>query len=330
MMKYLLYLLLFTGICNAQGYKNYTKVTAYRIVNEDSEGPCNFMYYMKREGRVGYYIQAAQTYNDSIAYNLLALKKIAKGWQKQDYVCNDGEEPRHTIINMFIIDVNNTRDTLFTSCDNRSVYFPKEQKEYLDPSNLIAAAFTKDIRDFYNRDLTSEMAGKTRDSITSDKITIGKKPIYGVSRKSFEANFTHFQIASTDSIFNKYATEPDIVQEFWLDNMRFKFGQNKKIRQLGIKKPERPFDDTFALDIDGVKVGDGEELLYSKYPNTTFFRNWGAPLENIKDHYYYDIKLSGGRGNVTFYISNKVIREIEINFWYDDPPEKKAPVKKKK
>ena len=86
---------------------------------------------MKNQGRYGYYIQAMQSFNDTIAYNLIQLKKSAKEWEQEDYHCTEGELNRTTIPNMFIVEINSYKDTIFTSCDNRSVYFPERRKRIL-------------------------------------------------------------------------------------------------------------------------------------------------------------------------------------------------------
>ncbi|MCO6147795.1 hypothetical protein [Flavobacterium sp. NRK1] len=103
----------------------------------------------------------------------------------------------------------------------------------------------------------------------------------------------------------------------------------KKIRQITITNTEYKFPDTYAVYVDGIGIGDREEVLMDKYKNSTFFKNWGAPLNNINNYYYYEIKLEEERGNVTFYITDKIIKEIEINFWYREPvaTTKKVPVK---
>jgi len=77
-MKYVALLLLKGYSCFAQQNYDNTRVTAYRLVNTFKNGPCTIKGYMKQEQRLGYYIQAAQSSDNKLTYNLLRLKKEAK------------------------------------------------------------------------------------------------------------------------------------------------------------------------------------------------------------------------------------------------------------
>jgi len=321
-MKFLTILLLLCSFCNAQEFKNYTKVTAYRLINEDGHGPCSVVDYINREGQVGYYVQAAQSYNDTLAYNLLQLKKDAREWQTKDYECLTDSVVANPVSNMLIVEVNRFRDTIFITKDNCSLFFPAETAEYIDSHEAIPKAFTNDISTFFERDFEEEINNIQYDSVPFNSVTIAKKPVYGLTREEFDQNIIRFQLVRTDSVYSPDGKHSRVLQEYWLNNMKFLVNHRKKIDQIMIYDTDYDFPDEYNLFIDGIKLGDSEEVLFERFPNSTAIRNWGAPLHDLNNYYYYEVDLSEDSGKITFTIKNKAIIRIQIDFMYLTPAKK--------
>lgn len=330
-MKHLLLLLLFCGICNAQQqYKDYTKVTAYRLVNSDDWGPCSIEYYAKTLKRTGHYIQAMESYNDTLAYNLLQLKQDAPAWAKD--TCSCGEEPigKALVRHMFVVEVNSHKDTLFTTTDNKAVFFPKEQMQYKVPENRIASAFTKDVSEFLHRNFASEIEAWKMDSIPAGAILLSKKPVYGLTRKEFEKNIAYFSTATTDSVFASNGKLYNTVKSHYIGDAKFSFNNEQgKVSEIVITNPagaEPSARNTIFLD--GVKVGDSEDVLCSKYDNSTLLKNWDAPLSAINNYYTYELYLDNDKGKVMYVVRNKVIQTIHVQFNYPKKTVKNSKVSK--
>lgn len=322
-MKHFLFLLLFSCLCSAQQeFKNYTKVTVCRLVNTDEIAPCSIEYYAKKLKRTGHYIQAMESLNDTLAYNLLKLKTEAKAWEKE--ICNCGEESvgKALVPHMFIIEVNNHKDTLFTTPGNRAVFFPSEQQQYIAPDNNITSIFTKDVTDFFSRNFASEISAWKMDSIPARDIKLLKKSFYGLTRKEFEKNIAYFNFSRTDSIYagGKFIKT---VQSYYIGDTKFSFDAvNSMISEVFINKSPH-LSDYYTIDIDGVKVGDPEEVLCNKYDNSTLLKNWDAPLSAINNYYTYEVYLDDIEGLVRYTIWNKAIYSIYIEFRYPNGIKKK-------
>lgn len=325
-MKYITLLLLLSSCCFAQGYDN-TKVTAYRLINTYSGGPCTIKGYMEKEKRLGYYIQAVQSSDNNMAYNLLRLKKEAKDtWEKKPLLCENKntqkevapnvfiniDNPDVTVIpNMYIVEVNRYKDTIYTTDKNLSLFFDDEESEYPDVKKQIDSVLTNDFKMFFARDMALEWSENKPDSLDYSKLLINGKSLYKHTRKGFEKNIHKFQLARTDSVF---VPELNLRKEYWLNNIKVIFSPTGQIATLNAYNMENVFTEPIEFTIDGVKAGDPEELLYECFPNSTKFRNTGALLTNINNNYYYSVQLIGTEGYVLFYIKDNVIKEIEVTF----------------
>ena len=312
-MKYIILLLLACLTSWAQQTTpdyNTTKVTAFRLINAKMDGEVNaILRYIKSEKSVGYYIQAAQSTDRDMAYALLKLKREAVSWpavkQNDTAACTNAH-------NMFVVQVNQYRDTIYTTNDNFSILIPHTQAQYIDSLKQIDAALTPDLKAFFNRNLQDEYERNKPDSISCDRVLINNKTIYKLTRKSFESKIGRFQVIRTDSVFNP---DLNIHREFAINNMKMAFdGDKNRISTLTSHNLNVQFAEVYDFEVDGIKVGDSEEKLYECYPYSTKFRNWGAPLNNISNNYYYDVQLIGGDGFVMFYIKDGIINEIEVVF----------------
>lgn len=324
-MKYLLFcLLLLSSLCKAQDFKNYTKVTVCRLVNFDAIGPCSIQYYAKKLKRTGHYIQAMESHNDTLAYNLLKLKADAKTWESRN--CSCGQEPapnkKPLVTAMFIVEVNSFKDTIFTTVNHNTLFSPKEQLEYIAPENHTPLVLPKEVNDFFRRDFASEIEAWKVDFIASGDITFLKKPFYGLTRKEFEAKVAYFDMATTDSVYlqGKFLKAD---KTYRINDMEFNFDSKEhKLSRVYISNSRNNSRTTYTVVIDGVKIGDSEEVLCNKYDNSTLLKHWDAPLVAINNYYTYEVMLNNEQGVVRYAIRNGYIYEIAVEFSYAEKKKK--------
>ncbi|WP_159799883.1 hypothetical protein [Flavobacterium sp. MK4S-17] len=315
-MKYLLPFILLAGLCKAQeDYGNFTRVTAYRLVNqyESREKPCSIKEYVKREQRVGYYIQAEQSTDAGMAYGLLRLKNEALlNWPAQKHECSNNWSGNETIRNMYIIEINKHRDTLYTTTDNCAFFIP-EGKVFFDNESAITGTLNDTFKDFFSRDFTKEIKEHKPDSISVEKVTINGLSPYNLNRKSFEKKIGKFQLARTDSVFNRTT---EVYKEYWLNNLQTKFNEpSGKIHELNYRYATGDFQDTFTLRLGGLQAGDSIGKVIKLFPASAKFRNWGAHTSAPQASSYYEVQFTGEKGFAFIYIRDEVIREIEITFF---------------
>jgi len=92
-------------------------------------------------------------------------------------------------------------------------------------------------------------------------------------------------------------------------------GKQGQISQLTATRVSYNFPEKHVLTIDGILLGDEEEKLYEKFPLSTKYRNWGAAFNDLNNNYAYEVGLKGSfNGYVTFFIRNRRITMIEVNF----------------
>jgi hypothetical protein len=311
-MKHLIPLLLLFAYCRAQEYSDYdfTKVTAYRMMDVpvEGEGQNDILEYIKAKKFVGFYIQAQQTTDRNMAYELLRIKRESAQWPRLSLVDTQAYfYPR----NMIVVEVNQFKDTLYTDAANYYLYRPVEQALYADTLAQINNACTPHMRAFFERDFEQEFNTRT-DSIMQDRVAINGKSVFGLGRKGFEKKIGPFQASRTDSVFGPQLTSRC---ELLINNMGFRFeGAKNRISSIRAFKIDHEFEQKYDIEVDGIKLGDAEAILHERYPNATRIRNWGAPLQDIANNYYYIVEFTGTEGYVLFYNRNSVVNEIEVSF----------------
>lgn len=311
-MRYLLILLLFSCLCNAQKtYDNTVKVKVFRLVREYNEymlPPSSIKGYMKRETFIGRNIQYTETSDEALANRLVVLKESAIAWPEEPFIT--GTDTVKTF-NMFVIEINRYRDTIYTTKNNTALVFPAAQKVYTDTEGLINTAFTEDFKTFFDRDFLSEMQYYKKDSIAFNSVTINSKPIYGLTRKKFESQVAKFQLVRVDSI---YDAKPYVQKEYWLNNIKATIESKIMNEFHAIHLPVK-YPQTFAFSAGGISTGDPEQKVLDAFPCSTLFKNKGADFIKPDDNYFYEVALTDGKGYAIYYIRNKIVHEIEIGFF---------------
>lgn len=297
-MKHLL-LLFFTVTCFAQN----TKIIAFRLVNEDDDGPCSIISYVKwhNEGFQNYV--TAESSDSTFAENLLSLKKISKKWKKRNHFCESRTIGGDMTHNMFTIEYKGKRDTILTTYNNEMIVFPGTGIAYVDENQVLKKMFTGNIKEFFEHDFNKQIRAlfmPENDSITSDKILYKGEPAINFISKDFKSQLSQFKHISSDSVYNeikrKYAYTNDTVQ-FYKNNI-----------DITLTSPDSNWN------IDWVKPGDSEELLFQKYPTSTKIPKYNLiKYEDIKRKYFYWVELIGNKGSITYHIKDHIIEKIEIN-----------------
>lgn len=328
-MKYILTLLLLSSGCYAQQeFKNYTKVTVCRLVNYDEIGPCSIEFYAKKLKRTGHYIQAMESFNDTLAYNLLKLKTEAQTWNAEALACGEESVGKALVTNMFIVEVNSHKDTIYTTPNHKALFLPKQHQQYADPDNRITSIFPKEVIEFFNRDFAKEINDWKMDSIPAKSLTLNRKPFYGLTRKEFEKEINYFSFTRTDSTYmpgGKFYSE---VKSYYIGDTKYSFdGIEGMISEILIEKYVANPAFSQMVYLDGVKLGDPEEVLCNKYDNTTLLKYWDAPLGAINNYYTYEVYLDDLEGLVRYTVRNKIIYSIHVEFRYPYGFKKKVPVK---
>lgn len=312
-MKLLLSLLLLPLVCLAQN--NFVKVTAYRMVDGERVGHTTIKEFMSEDPYVGARIQAYKTEDETLAKQLIALKKEALSWERKsiEVVESTGWQPITPlrVPNMYVVQINRLHDTIYTTHNDASVFIPAHNAEYLDKDNRIRGLFDENLCFFAERDFKAEFLTYLRDSIAPTKVLLNDKPIYGHSRKSFEKNVMKFQLVRTDSIMDRGGVT--IQKEYWINHFKMKF-ENKKLSTIDVYKINADYPIKAILNVGGIQPGDTEEKLKYLFPCSTEYPYWGARLSDLDREYYYQVHFTGGQGYAIYYIKDRKVNYIEISF----------------
>lgn len=303
-MKYFYFLLFCFSLCSAQ---KYDRVTAYKIVNEHDDSPCSVAKFVKYATEFGEVFTAEST-DQTMIKNLLAVKKNAKKYgKKSKFYCHERMIGGDMIDNMFVFE-GATNDTLFTTNYNHLIVFPHKDIAYTDNDFHVNKALTGDMKAFYERDFVKELRPISRrilDSVTFEKIIYCGKIAKNINSEYIKSKAKEFKLIDIDTIGTENSEK--YSEEYSVDNNIVKFDTDRFVKSITATNK--------LLTIDGIAVGDSENVITSKYPLSAKvpYPN-GTTYEEIKHNYEYTIYLAGGKGAIFFKIKNKVITEITIDF----------------
>lgn len=313
-MRYILLLLIAGVCCQAQDIKDDTRVTAYTLGVPLYNGTCNIKDYFKGISAVGTTIQATVSYDRDLAYNLLAIKRDAKeNWPAETCDCKGQAMNRGELIpNMYVVQVNSYRDTIYTTKNNCAVFFPEQQKKYFDTESKLEKVLNNGFGDFVSKDFLEEINRRVYDSVSVDKVVIDSKTVYKLRPESFESKIAPFQMVRTDSVFGKKIV---VSKEYWVNNLEVLFGESGNVTTINVHHPRGEYDVNHTMSVGGIAIGNSEEKVIEDYPCSATFRNWGAPLNNPTDNYYYQLSFMDSKGFAFIHISEKKVYAIEVTFF---------------
>lgn len=285
------------------------------MVDGQRVGHTTIKEFMDEDPYVGARIQAYQTEDETLAQRLIALKKEARTWEMKpvETVAPKGWNPVAPlkVPNMYVVQINRLRDTIYTTHDDASIYFPAEKAEYIDKHNQIRGLFDESLCFFAERNFKAEFLTYLRDSIAPTKVLLNDKAVFGHGRKSFEKNIMKFQLVRTDSIMDPRGVT--IQKEYWINHFKMKF-ENKKLSSIDVYKINADYPVKAVLNVGGIAAGDTEDKLQYLFPCSTEYPNWGARLNDLDREYYYQVHFTGGQGYAIYYIKDHKVSFIEVSF----------------
>jgi hypothetical protein len=302
-MKHILFIFLLINIaCFAQ---EKAHIMAYRLIEEDADGPCSVKDYAEYRHTNSFSNFVTAESNDlKLMKRLLEIQKKAPQWKSRRFYCHGGFNGDR-IQNMITVSDGIFKDTIFTDKDFLWIIFPDKDIAYRDEKQLLKKALTGNIKDFFEHDFEKQLRAMfVRDEI--DSLPIGALWYKGRSGTVFIHNFQRdpqgYSLVKTDSAYG------EITQTYTQGKDSIEFYRNTVT--LKIYDPETPWN------IGMVKPGDPESKLLKLYPTSTkqpFFYN--IRFEDIKRIYYYPVILKGQKGSISYCIKNKVIEEIDVYFY---------------
>ncbi|OYQ37910.1 hypothetical protein CHU92_07275 [Flavobacterium cyanobacteriorum] len=297
---------MYSIFCIGQKIEDYTKVTAYRIVDESTHRPCSVVDFIKNDE---YGTVFTATSNDkTLIRNLLLLKTKSKKWKKLKHDCNikGWMEYHDKIDNIFVFEGTSKNDTLFTSANNFSVIFPNKHIQYIVPNDEINKALSGDMKDFFMRDFRADIWSifmDVHDSISTEKILY--KGIQITNAIKIDNISKEGILIELDSLY----IDDNVLYEktYKSDGNIYSFNRDQKLESIKVYNPADFY-------LDGIVPGNPESKL-DKYPNsiTHQFPN-GTKYEEIKNSYEYSVNIEGKKGRMIFQIRNKIIESITLTF----------------
>lgn len=303
-MKHLL-LLLFTTTCFAQN----VKVTAYRLVNEHDDGPCSIKSYIDDSKYFLAYV-TAESDDIEFAQNLLKLRKASKKWKKQNHYCRLGSLGGDMTHNMFVIAYNGKNDTILATYDNSKIVFPGKAKCYADEKGILKSIFPENIKLFFSYDFNNQIHSwftEKRDSISADKVYFRNENAYELTEQKFKQQY-EYELIVADTSFQ--TREEYTIRKTYLSNRdTLSFHNSESLDEIIID------DKNSDCTVHGLKVGDNESALISKYPNSVRAKIfYNIRFEDLQRTYYYVVDLKNKKGSISFYVRDKIIHKIIITF----------------
>lgn len=290
-MRYFLFLL-FTTVCFAQN----AKVTVYRAFSESTKEPCSIVTLIKIQ-EYGM-VFTAESNDLNLINKLHKIKKNSNQWKKETFSC--GMDHRLVIHNMFVIEVGNKTDTIFTTKNNYSIVVPNKKIQFIDKNQELNKALTDDMKAFFGRDFYKEMIRtniQILDSIYPDKIIYKGRP---------------FNEVIIDSIISFRSTFGIPTEWDKNDNEKYLFYEEIMTDHNDLKV-ELPTNDILYFTADRICIGDSESLLLQKYPNSTKYqRPYSTRYEEIKNNYFYELKIRDIKYILVFSIKDKKIDGMGI------------------
>jgi hypothetical protein len=306
-MKKILLLLFVTSLSYSQ---DNAKVTAYRLVNENDDGPCSVSSYVKwiEPGLINYV--TAESYDVAFAQNLLKLKKLSKRWQQQNHFCRPGSLGGDMTHNMFVIEYNGRNDTILATYDNSKIIFPGKSKSYTDGKGVLKSMFPENIKKFFNYDFNKQINSwfmEKRDSIPADRVYFRNENAYGLTEQKFKQQH-EYRLIVADTSFQ--TPEEYTIRKTYLSNRdTLTFDNSERLDEIIID------DIGSEYTVDSLRVGDNENALILKYPSSVKAKIfYNVRFEDLQRTYYYIIDLKDNKGMISFYIKDKIINKITIRF----------------
>lgn len=322
-MKYLLTLLLFYSNLH-QSQNKPDDLTSLEIIHYFGElnfSRCNMNgypilvspEYFNNDEQVKYF-----TKNEKIVKSLYSIYINAKKWRKRKRDLYEDFYGNKNLRNMFIIEYNKFKDTIYTTIDNKELVFKDGEFIYRDDKNEIRNTLGNEINEFLDKnfkDKYDEISKVKIDSINDiSKIRINNIPIDKLNKFDFENKIGPYIIINTESILNTETSEYDINSSYFFDFENYiKFeNENGTISYLSIKYNTDNIK--FSIDNRIIQIGEKSEELKNIFINSFKKVKLENELSNINNgNYTVELKLISNQFSKLF-LSYKNNKLFEINF----------------
>lgn len=302
-MKHILLLLIFNSICLAQE----AKVTAYRLLIEDDDGPCCVKYYIE-DDNTDYFFNyvTAQSTDTVMANRLLAINSKAKKKDGVDFWCEQGAFGGDMIHNMIVVEKENIRDTIYLTRQNTYIVFPYEHKAYPDNKHILKKSLTGIIKELFEFDFTRDIKGmRMIDFPTEDPgiVLFKGKKLEGYTKYEFEKQFGKLTLIDK---LNNYGRE-EVVYSFNGDI--YIFEDDAKLINVEVNNPNS------GWEIDGLSIGSKQEFLSEKYPESMSFNAiWSKNFEEYKREQLHWLLFKEDKGSVSFWIKDGALDRFIVYY----------------
>lgn len=305
-MRLLTLLVLFCNVCFAQKFKDYTKMTAYRVIEISTHPPCSVVDFIKSNEYGSVF--TASSKDRELIKNLLLLKDICKKWQRSNHDCHQKNKISYGdfIPNMFVFESSYGNDTIYTTENNKSIVIPSKNIQYHAPNDEINSVLKGDIKNFFERDFQKDIwfsiIGQF-DSIPIKKFLFKDRTINSIS---------DIKDISSDAEIIK--VERGLIEGIIVEDREYRFNDNIYSFKHDGRLESIVINNSADYYIDGINIGDDEGILLSKYPNSTTSQfPYGSDFAEIKDNYAYVIKVENNTAKIYFSIHKKKIQIITLH-----------------
>lgn len=324
-MKYCTFLLVLLVCSLSYGqkdYPDYTRVTAYRLIQEDADGPCSIVTYMTSEDFNRSSVISAVSSDKTMMRTITDFVKKTKRNKKTDFYCSNRCIGCDVVDCIFVLEGRTENDTLFFSNQKKFLLIPKkEEPGYFNAYGYKSADFNACLNihfyDFFIRDFMDERwnvnLGKS-DSVPLSKILCRNKDIRSISKKEIISD-KEFSLTKADTF---YSGEDDRLLSEVLTNYKSTEAEvafeNDFLKEISSIAPH-------IITVDGITVGDAETLLKQRFPGSTQYpRYYSTTYEEILHTHEYAVSFDDNSGSVSFYITDAIITGINVSIYKPNQP----------
>lgn len=298
-----LYLILFFSY--AACFSQQVKITAYRLLVEDDDGPCSIATYLK-EADTDYFYNyvTAQSNDTAMASKLLAINGEAKKKKGVEFWCEPGTLGGDMIHNMIVVEKDAVRDTIYLTQQNTYIVFPDEHKAYPDNKLVLRKSLTGTIKEFFEFDFTRDIKGMRMIDFPNDDIGIvlfkGENP-EEYTKYEFEKQFG--KLTFVDKV-NNYGRKEFVYS---LNGDIYTFEDDTKLISVDINNPDS------GWEIDGLSIGSKQELFSEKFPESMSFNAiCSERYEDYKKEHLHWLLFYEDKGSVSYWIKDGVLDRFSV------------------
>ncbi|KGO83186.1 hypothetical protein Q763_04030 [Flavobacterium beibuense F44-8] len=300
-MRHLYFILLFSY---AACFSQQVKIMAYRLINEDNDGPCSIAAYLKEAGTDYFYSYVTAQSTDTIMANrLLAINREAKKKKGVEFWCEPGTLGGDMIHNMIVIEKDAVRDTIYLTRQNTYIVFPDEDKAYPDNKLVLRKSLTGTIKEFFDFDFQKDLRSMFMsdvEKIPLNKVFFKGKNIKGFTKNKFEKEFGKLnkldENKSYDGLVVNYSFEGDI----------YSF-TNDVLDSVEVNNPDS------GWEIDGLYIGSKQELFLENYPISMSFNVISSKkFEDYKKKQLHWLRFNESTGSIGYWIKDGVLDRFSV------------------